>query len=520
MDYFAQTDLGRKRTNNEDCYYARTIRKDDGEEIGIMIVADGVGGAEKGEYASCLTSKIVGDYLYDQLKGGAIPPPPVKEIFQKAIEMANARVREEFRYTPEKGMATTLVAALVHNRELLIANVGDSRAYYLFGTKMRQITKDHSLVQEFVDAGKLSYEEAQRHPQKNIITRAIGTADNVQIDFFSYELPGDDPLFLLCTDGLHGMIDLTNIYTPESKKIPLNDLSQILINRANEAGGLDNITLIVARPLHKSEIESYPPVMPRELEKPTGIPPPPQIVLEKPIAAKPKKPSRAITIASPAIAIMLIAAVMISAIVIFKPATNSTMNEPLIGLSDALNRTMTHLNLTLNRTDYVGMPVMTDNFTGYQCSWKGPHAGNCSKWTFHFEGIKRSKSRYIQETINISIYYRNRSIQFEKISLSSPEFNDDSLSEKTTDIENRSLDGYHINDSREIFLILNKEISKTSQNRTISMDMTFDIMTPKYYGNPVWVIDWIYQNQNELNKKETFFIIDGMNGVVLETKPQ
>jgi serine/threonine protein phosphatase PrpC len=516
MEYFARSDVGLKRTDNEDCYYARLIRRKDGEEVGIIIVADGVGGAEKGEFASCLTSKLVGEYIYKNIPDGSVLSINVREIVQKAIEMANTRIREEINKMPGKGMGTTLVAALVRNREILVANVGDSRAYYLFGSKMRQITKDHSLVQEFVDSGQLSPEDAQRHPQRNIITRAIGTADNVQIDFYTYELPGDNPLLVLCTDGLHGMVDMNSFYSPEFDQMPLDTLSQILINKANEAGGLDNITVAVTRPLQKSGKIPYPPIMPRELDMQSIEPQPRLVEAEKPVRSKSTVKQKAIAMGSGAIVIILLVAFLFSGIIYHKLSTGTNSKEPVIGLSMALNHTMENINGSPNKTQYYLFPVLTDNLTGAQCAWSGPDVGNCTKWRFHFEAIKQSGNNYSKETITIFVFKKNGIIRFENETELSPEFDNNSLMDRKLDIENRSLANYLKKDSREIFNIFKISTNATTQGQPVFINITLNLNAIKYPSRPVWMIDWIYKDKIDRTQKENIYYIDAINGTLLE----
>lgn len=196
---FSMTDTGKRRKLNQD--YVYTSENPVGNLPNLFLVADGMGGHNAGDYASrYAVESIVEEISLSYEKN------PVR-ILKKAIESANAHIREKSLETEEmSGMGTTLVAASCIGSRLQVANVGDSRLYLIHEQKITQITRDHSLVEEMVRMGGIDRESARNHPDKNIITRAIGAQDTIEIDFFNEELtPGD--MVLMCTDGLTNMLE-------------------------------------------------------------------------------------------------------------------------------------------------------------------------------------------------------------------------------------------------------------------------------------------------------------------------
>jgi serine/threonine protein phosphatase PrpC len=219
---------GRKRRHNEDSYVVQPP---------LFAVADGMGGAKAGEVASGLAAAAVQESANEADSGEA--------RVAALIEEANRRV---FRRASEdrdaSGMGTTMTVALVEDNHVAIGHVGDSRAYLIRGGELEQLTDDHSLVAELVRSGKLTPEEAESHPQRSVITRALGTEADVDVDTFSVDAaPGD--LFLLCSDGLTTMVDDRTILDAVERHRPnLKDAAKALINAANRGGGEDNITVI------------------------------------------------------------------------------------------------------------------------------------------------------------------------------------------------------------------------------------------------------------------------------------
>jgi serine/threonine protein phosphatase PrpC len=227
------TDIGMKRGHNED-----SLGVFDG--LGLYVVADGMGGHAAGEVASKMAVDI--------LKGVIAKPSGTGvELLSAGIKLANEEItRHAARRLELRGMGTTIVAALVDGDELLLAHVGDSRAYvYTKEGRLMRMTTDHSLVEEMVLAGQLTEAQARTYPMRNIITRALGTKPEVQVDMSRRTLvPGD--IYLLCSDGLTGMLtdsDIAHVILQNREN--LSGLVRELISRANEAGGDDNITALV-----------------------------------------------------------------------------------------------------------------------------------------------------------------------------------------------------------------------------------------------------------------------------------
>ena len=221
------TDTGRRRRHNEDAYVC---------EPPLFAVADGMGGAQAGELASNLAAAALRD---EGSRGGG------EERVDELIQEANRRVYErQTQDSSATGMGTTMTVALVEDGHVAIGHVGDSRAYLIRDRRLEQLTEDHSLVAELVRSGKLSPEEAEGHPQRSVITRALGTDPDVDVDTFSVETkPGD--LFLLCSDGLTAMVDDETILREvERNRGDLTAASKALVKAANKGGGDDNITVV------------------------------------------------------------------------------------------------------------------------------------------------------------------------------------------------------------------------------------------------------------------------------------
>jgi protein phosphatase len=222
------TDTGRRRRHNEDAYVC---------EPPLFAVADGMGGAQAGELASSLAAAALRDET-SELTGGE---QRVDDLIQEANRRIYQRQSED---ASASGMGTTITVALVEDGHVAIGHVGDSRAYLIRDRKLEQLTEDHSLVAELVRSGKLSPEEAEGHPQRSVITRALGTDPDVDVDTFSVETrPGD--LFLLCSDGLTSMVDDETILREvERNRDDLARAAKALVRAANKGGGEDNITVV------------------------------------------------------------------------------------------------------------------------------------------------------------------------------------------------------------------------------------------------------------------------------------
>ena len=234
----AKTDIGKVRSSNQDSYNIGEFQN------GVVwaVVCDGMGGANGGNVASATAVKMISDKIttcyYDGMSGNSI-----RNMLLSSIETANACVYEMGQSNDSLlGMGTTVVAAVVTADTAYIAHAGDSRAYLFDGGTLSQLTKDHSVVQDMVERGQLTQEEARVHPSKNLITRALGVESTLAIDFYEEDFYKDDVL-MICTDGL------TNFVDPETlnstfKESDFGDFADKLVEIANDNGGGDNITVV------------------------------------------------------------------------------------------------------------------------------------------------------------------------------------------------------------------------------------------------------------------------------------
>lgn len=237
MKAFSITDIGERRKINQDYVLCETNAV--GNLPNLFIVADGMGGHNAGDYAS----RFCVDYITQHIKNSNQTSPIV--LIEEAIKDTNDKLYEKAKQQEEfEGMGTTLVIATICNNEMYIANIGDSRLYVI-SNEMRQITEDHSLVQAMVRTGELDQDEARVHPNKNIITRALGSNKTAQADFFEVELKEGD-IVLLCSDGLTNMLEDETIerIIRENADDP-KTATEALVKQANHNGGKDNITVIV-----------------------------------------------------------------------------------------------------------------------------------------------------------------------------------------------------------------------------------------------------------------------------------
>jgi PPM family protein phosphatase len=230
VEHAHRTDTGRQRNANEDAYFARGP---------LFAVADGMGGAQAGEVASQLAAES-----FEPVQRGEESP----EAYLRAIaRTANARIHRLAQADSSRsGMGTTLTAALVEDDEVSFAHVGDSRAYLFRDGELKLLTSDHSLVEELRRQGRLTDEQAEDHPQRSIITRALGPEREVEVDTMTYRArPGD--VYLLCSDGLTTMVPQDRIRATLADTESLDDAVASLVREANEAGGRDNITVVAFR---------------------------------------------------------------------------------------------------------------------------------------------------------------------------------------------------------------------------------------------------------------------------------
>jgi serine/threonine protein phosphatase PrpC len=229
-EQYAGTDTGRQRRANEDSLLARSP---------LFVVADGMGGAQAGEVASRIAVESF-------QPGLASPQQPELELAELA-QVANSRIHERSHSNAEHaGMGTTLTAVYVGEQEIAIAHVGDSRAYCLRDGELLRLTDDHSLVDELLRQGRLTPEEAIEHPQRSVITRALGPEGRVEVDTRSFQARPDD-VYLLCSDGLTTMLSEQTITEILVASPRLRDAGEALIAAANDAGGRDNITVLLLR---------------------------------------------------------------------------------------------------------------------------------------------------------------------------------------------------------------------------------------------------------------------------------
>lgn len=238
MKGYSTTDKGKTRDINQDYIYSSD------EPVGLLpnlyIVADGMGGYNAGDFAS----RCSVDAFVDEVRKNK--QPTVISTLSEALRTANTTVLRHASENEEMtGMGTTFVAATVFPDRAYVMNVGDSRLY-LLGDEMKQITVDHSYVEEMVRKGEIQRKDARIHPKKNVITRAVGVEENVEADFYEIETDRDSEFLLLCTDGLTNMVEDDEIRHMVKKyaKEPQNAV-QKLVKRANEYGGKDNISIII-----------------------------------------------------------------------------------------------------------------------------------------------------------------------------------------------------------------------------------------------------------------------------------
>ena len=239
MKTFSITDVGQLRETNQDYFY--TSENPVGNLPNLFIVADGMGGHNAGDYASQYTVEQIVDVVSKSKETD--PAKIIKEGIEQANSMLLERANEDIA---RKGMGTTVVVLSITDNRLVIANVGDSRLY-IINDSIRQITKDHSYVQEMVRMGEIDAEMAKDHPDKNIITRAIGVGKEVTIDFFEEEVTHGD-FILMCSDGLTNMVEDDAIKSIILGQRDIAEKAEKLVETANRNGGKDNSTVVVIEP--------------------------------------------------------------------------------------------------------------------------------------------------------------------------------------------------------------------------------------------------------------------------------
>lgn len=238
MKAFSITDIGERRRINQDYVFCSETAV--GKLPNLFIVADGMGGHNAGDYAS----RFCVEFFKQKIEDSSIDLPiaSIEEALKETNDMLRSKAQEKVEL---EGMGTTFVAATIFNKEMYIANVGDSRLYVI-GKEMKQITEDHSLVEAMVRTGELNRSEARVHPNKNIITKAVGVNEILEPDFFEMSLEDGDTV-LMCSDGLTNMLEDETIEQIIRENDNLETTAEILVKRANQNGGKDNIAVIIIK---------------------------------------------------------------------------------------------------------------------------------------------------------------------------------------------------------------------------------------------------------------------------------
>lgn len=238
MKIVAKTDKGLVRENNQDAYAVGELPG----EVAWAVVCDGMGGAAGGNIASALAVKVISDKITSSYNE-KMRDSSIKNLLDSAITAANIEVYDMAYSRPDlKGMGTTVVAVVVRDNVAHIAHAGDSRAYLVNKDGVEQITVDHSLVQNLVDRGEITKEEAEHHPNKNVITRALGVDKRIDIDFSEIDMQENETL-VLCTDGLSNCVNNSEM-AEDIKDGQYYAFADRLVKRANKNGGNDNITVV------------------------------------------------------------------------------------------------------------------------------------------------------------------------------------------------------------------------------------------------------------------------------------
>lgn len=241
MNFRAITDKGIVRNQNQDTYYAFC---DDPSELAILLVCDGMGGANAGNVASEMAAQVFSEETKKNVYAG-IKAEAAADMMRSALRAANGAVFEKSNSDIScKGMGTTMVGALITGNEAAVINVGDSRAYLISKGEIRQMTRDHSLVEDMIERGDITREESKHHPNKNLITRAVGTAPEVPCDTFMFDIKKGDRL-LLCSDGLTNMIEDDELLDEITGGSSVEKCCEKLLGKALGRGAPDNVTIVL-----------------------------------------------------------------------------------------------------------------------------------------------------------------------------------------------------------------------------------------------------------------------------------
>ncbi len=237
----ALSDIGMKRNKNQDAYYIS-----DRDDMQLYIVADGMGGHRCGEIASSMALETVKENFLKST-GKIHRKADAIKLIKESVEKANINIYLESKKIEDcQGMGTTLTMAYIYKNKILIGHVGDTRAYLIKDGDIRQVTEDHSYINELIKNGSISPEEAKTHPKKNMITRAVGSTSSIEVDIIQEKYKSGD-ILLLCSDGLFDMLDEDEISAVFKREKSMQIACEVLTNMANKKGGLDNITSIAIK---------------------------------------------------------------------------------------------------------------------------------------------------------------------------------------------------------------------------------------------------------------------------------
>lgn len=247
MIYNCDSHVGKVRKNNEDYCMGEIIQTED-DCIGIFALADGMGGHKKGEVASKIAVDSIIDFLKENiLKSCGIKMDYLDDVIKQGYNYANQKIFDKVLEDSScEGMGTTLVVAVIYKDDMIMANVGDSRGYLLHNDEFRRITRDHSVVEELVNANLITEEEARVHPRRNQITRAMGAEEIIIVDIFREKVEKGD-MILLATDGLTGCVEDEDIKNIIKQDKDIKEICEDLINQANDNSGKDNISVILSK---------------------------------------------------------------------------------------------------------------------------------------------------------------------------------------------------------------------------------------------------------------------------------
>ncbi|MBQ2753578.1 MAG: Stp1/IreP family PP2C-type Ser/Thr phosphatase [Firmicutes bacterium] len=242
MKAFGKTDTGIVRKNNEDTIFYKSY---DDELKNLCIVADGMGGHNAGEIASRSAIEYFLEYFNDKYEKGEFDN--ILYLMADAVTLSNAEVyKNSFKDDAYKGMGTTFLATVNYKGVLNVCHIGDSRLYVYRNEELKQITEDHALVTDLIKRGEITEEEARVHPNRNVITRSLGTSENVLVDTYEIDIEDDD-IFIMCSDGLNTMLDDERIKRIVAGEESIEAMVESLIVEAKFEGGFDNVSVIIMR---------------------------------------------------------------------------------------------------------------------------------------------------------------------------------------------------------------------------------------------------------------------------------